>query len=555
MSYAYVAIALVCIYAVWVYFSIRSDRKNSLDKIRHDWGRPKSDYFPFHHISLYAELQKQKFFHQLSEQTLRDIDFQELFQFIDRTTTRPGQQYLYNKLIRPSGNINELETLNSQVKFFTNHTGTRESVQQDLLALSNSDAYHLSALLRNQLLKRPKWLKWLVADTMVVVLLLLLTPFYNVIALFLLIPATLNMVLHFWNKGNTDSFTKSFPQLHVLIRLSEKLLQKELPHPKDKVAQAIAALKPFQSKIKLLSLGQGGSVKDDLAQIGTYFVDLIKAFLLVEIHVLYHLTKELEDKQHHIATLFEYVGNIDLTISVASLRAEGKEVCVPQFIAPHKKISSKNIYHPLIKKCVTNTISVHTKSVLITGSNMSGKTTFLRTLIINSVLAQTICTCFAEAFTTPILKQFSSIRIDDDLLKGSSYYFEEINIMNSLVKEVNSGHQNLFVSDEVFKGTNTIERIASAKAILSYLNKGDNLVFVSTHDVELSGMLGSEYDLYHFTETIEEDQLHFDHRLKAGPLTTRNAIRLLELSHYPDEITREANRISSQLTNQQQIGL
>lgn len=551
MIYAYVAIAVISLYALWAYFNTRSKKRNRLDKIRYDWGRSKSDYFPFHRITSYAEVQKQKFFHQLSEQTLRDIDFNELFQFIDRTTTKPGQQYLYNKLIRPSGNSEELTTLNSQVKFFSDHAAIREGVQQDLLALSHSDAYHIAALLNDRLLERPKWLKWLIAYTVVVLLLLLLIPFYKIVVLFLLVPALLNMVLHFWNKGNTDSFTKSFPQLNVLIHLSEKLLQKELPHQKENVAQAIAALKPFQLKIKLLNLGQDGSIKDDLAQLGVYFTDLIKAFFLVEIHVLYHLTKELENRQHHVATLFEYVGNIDLTISIASLRAGGKVVCEPRLIARSKKISFKNIYHPLVKNCVTNTLSVHSKSVLITGSNMSGKTTFLRTLMINSVLAQTIYTCFAEEFTTPIVKQFSSIRIDDDLLKGSSYYFEEINIMASLVNEANSGHQNLFVSDEVFKGTNTIERIASAKAILSYLNKGDNLVFVSTHDIELSGILADEYDLYHFTETIDNGQLHFDHRIKVGPLTTRNAIRLLELSSYPEEITSEANRISSQLTNQQ----
>ncbi len=548
MIYAYVAFAVIVLYALWVYFSIRSKRRNSLDKIRYDWGRSKSDYFPFHRITSYAEVQKQKFFHQLSEQTLRDIDFNELFQFIDRTTTKPGQQYLYNKLTRPSGNSEELITLNSHVKFFSDHAEIREGVQQDLLALSHSDAYHIAALLKDRLLERPKWLKWLVADTVVVLLLLMLIPFYKVVVLFLLIPAILNMVLHFWNKGNTDSFTKSFPQLNALINLSEKLLQKELPHQKENVAQAIAALKPFQLKIKLLSLGQDGSIKDDIAQLGVYFTDLIKAFFLVEIHVLYHLTKELENKQHHVATLFEYVGNIDLTISIASLRAGGKVVCEPRLIARNKKISSKNIYHPLVKKCVTNTISVHSKSVLITGSNMSGKTTFLRTLIINSVLAQTIYTCFAEEFTTPIVKQFSSIRIDDDLLKGSSYYFEEINIMASLVNEANSGHQNLFVSDEVFKGTNTIERIASAKAILSYLNKSDNLVFVSTHDVELPAMLSDQYDLYHFTETIDNGELHFDHQIKVGPLTTRNAIKLLELCDYPQEIIAEANQISAKLS-------
>ena len=109
-------------------------------------------------------------------------------------------------------------------------------------------------------------------------------------------------------------------------------------------------------------------------------------------------------------------------------------------------------------------------------------------------------------------------------------------------------YQNLFILDEVFKGTNTIERIASAKAILSYLNKKNNLVFVSTHDVELSALLATQYELYHFAEAIENNQFYFDHKLKAGALKTSNAIRILELYNYPAEIIEEAQKISKNLS-------
>ena len=188
------------------------------------------------------------------------------------------------------------------------------------------------------------------------------------------------------------------------------------------------------------------------------------------------------------------------------------------------------------------------KSILITGSNMSGKTTFLRTLALNSILAQTIYTCFADTFNTPLLKLHSSVRIDDNLLDGKSYYFEEVTVMAALINEVKQDYQNLFILDEVFKGTNTIERIASAKAILSFLNKNNNMVFVSTHDVELSALLANEYELYHFAEAIENNQFHFDHKLKAGPLKTSNAIRILELYNYPAEIIEEAQSISKSLS-------
>lgn len=176
---------------------------------------------------------------------------------------------------------------------------------------------------------------------------------------------------------------------------------------------------------------------------------------------------------------------------------------------------------------------------------MSGKTTFLRTMMINSILAQSIYTCFAEQFVTPFMRQFSSIRIDDNLFNGRSYFFEEVNVIGLFIEEMQSGHQNFFILDEVFRGTNSIERTALSKAVLSYLNQGNNIVIVSSHDIELADMLGDEYDVYHFTETIENRQLSFDHRLRPGPLRTGNAIRLLELGEFPEEITTEARNLSA----------
>ena len=297
----------------------------------------------------------------------------------------------------------------------------------------------------------------------------------------------------------------------------------------------------------LLGLSRGGGLMDDLSQIVSYFVELLKAFFLIEVFTLFHLTRELENKKDSIEKLYHYVGNIDVALAVASLRAGQSKTCQPDFVETKKELSLKNVYHPLIPNCVKNDLIVNGKSALITGSNMSGKSTFLRTVIINSILAQSIHTCFADEFKTPLIRQFSSIRLDDNLFEGRSYYFEEVNVVASLLKEVDSPFQNIFILDEVFKGTNTIERIASAKAILSYLNRKENIVIVASHDMELSTMLQKEYDLYHFTDTIENDQLHFDHKIKPGQLRTRNAIKILELSNYPKDIIDEAKLLSQTL--------
>ena len=101
--------------------------------------------------------------------------------------------------------------------------------------------------------------------------------------------------------------------------------------------------------------------------------------------------------------------------------------------------------------------------------------------------------------------------------------------------------------DEIFKGTNSIERIAMSKSVLSYLAGNGNLVFVSTHDRELTGLLCEHYELYHFTEVIQEEKIVFDYNIKPGVLNTTNAIRILELNKFPAEIVEEAMQVSLRL--------
>ena len=117
-------------------------------------------------------------------------------------------------------------------------------------------------------------------------------------------------------------------------------------------------------------------------------------------------------------------------------------------------------------------------------------------------------------------------------------------IMAGLTKSENL---NLFLLDEIFKGTNTVERISAGKAVLSSLNEENNIVFVSTHDIELADLLKDEYDLYHFSEIVDHKTVDFDYKLKHGKLKNRNAIRILQINDYPESIITEAIEISEEL--------
>ena len=147
----------------------------------------------------------------------------------------------------------------------------------------------------------------------------------------------------------------------------------------------------------------------------------------------------------------------------------------------------------------------------------------------------------------PRMRVSSAIRISDDLLNDKSYYFEEVITIKQMIDKSEDEKPNLFLLDEIFKGTNTIERISAGKAVLSSLAKNNNIVFVSTHDIELADLLNDEYELYHFSEKVDNKTVAFDYKLKDGMLKNRNAIRILQINNYPESIIKEAMELSMEL--------
>jgi DNA mismatch repair ATPase MutS len=239
------------------------------------------------------------------------------------------------------------------------------------------------------------------------------------------------------------------------------------------------------------------------------------------------------------------VGQIDSSISIPSVRKGLDNYCIPVILA-EKNTMAKNVYHPLIPDCMEYSIYVHTKSVLLTGSNMSGKTSFIRKIGINVIAGLTLNTSIAEQFSMLKMRVFSAIRISDDLMNDKSYYFEEVLTIREMIDRSGNGNPNLFLLDEIFKGANTIERISAGKAVLSSLAKAHNIVFVSTHDIVLADLLENEFELFHFSEKVDNRTVDFDYKLKEGKLKNRNAIRILEINDYPENIIKEAIELSKE---------
>jgi DNA mismatch repair ATPase MutS len=243
-----------------------------------------------------------------------------------------------------------------------------------------------------------------------------------------------------------------------------------------------------------------------------------------------------------IDDMLTLVGEIEALIAVGAFRA-GRVYCIPVF-TDIPEIQAKNSYHPLIEAPVKNDYRVD-RGVLITGSNASGKSTFLKTAAINGILAQTSHTCMADSYRTGFFRICSSMALRDDIRSGNSYYMAEIKSLKRILDMLKQeGAPVLCFVDEVLRGTNTVERIAASTQILRSLAKTKGICFAATHDIELTYLL-KEYDNYHFEESIEENDISFSYKLFKGPSSTRNAIKLLQVMGYDDRIVKEAEKMAA----------
>jgi DNA mismatch repair ATPase MutS len=507
---------------------------------------PKDEDFDFDLIEHYFKhkVQTEKF-QIINNQIINDIDFYELFMFLDRTHSKIGQQYLYNRLLTIDRKI-EFDEQEQLIAYFIENEEIKLKIQSLLSKLSRREVGYISNLFLDGYITKPKWF-WIIGILSVVSFAaLVLTILYNKLFTLLLSIYLVNMGIHFWNKKNIMGYMDSIPQLSGFCKIAKKIAQMNiLPASEHPVLLSVKSILELKNGIKFFKLDTG--LQSDFENVVKFVWEVTKILFLIEPLIVFDVLKKLEGKRNDIQTIFEYLGKIDSAMSVASIRQEASRYCKPVFSDTIQPLEFTDIYHPLISGCISNSLKLSGKSILLTGSNMSGKTTFIRTIAVNLLLAQTINSCFADHFKLPPTRLFSAIRITDDLLNDKSYYFEEVLTIKNMINESQSGFNNVFFLDEIFKGTNTIERIAAGKAVLSYLAKSDkNKIFVSTHDIELADLLSSEYDLYHFTEVIQNEQIHFDYKLKQGNLSTKNAIRILEINDYPKEIVVEA-RIISQL--------
>ena len=333
----------------------------------------------------------------------------------------------------------------------------------------------------------------------------------------------------------TAAAQKPLAAMHRELRLYERLFSRledttfKSPHLIALQAQ-LKAGGAARSLRRLAALADHAHTRHNLI-----FLLLANAFFLSDLHFAHRIAHWQEEAAAHLGDWLAVWAETEVLLSLSTVGLVREVYAFPELLEDASpRLEAKNLTHLLIpeEKAVPNDIDATAGTRIITGSNMSGKTTYLRTVASACVLAYAGAPVPGERLCLSPLHIFTSIRVTDDAAHGLSTFYAEILRIKSMMAFKEKKLPMLIVIDEIFKGTNSADRLIGAREAISRLTGADFITLVSTHDFELCEIESDAAPVtnWHFEESYEDDKLLFDYKIKEGRCTTRNAQYLLKMA-------------------------
>jgi hypothetical protein len=468
----------------------------------------------------------------LDERTVDDVDLPLVFRAIDRTATPTGAQALWRWLAAPAVRLDVLAAREGALARLT-EPALRSRIRDALAGQASSDAPHLPRLLWEPLPGplRTRAYAALAAAVVVLGAVALWWPplLIGCVALFVA-----NVWIDDWVSVRTAPHAYALEILRRALASAERLIARGLWHD-PAIAHELAAFAGFRKRIAWLT------ASDPLS-----FIELVRAGLLVRLLLLDRWLRLIERERPRLRRLVLWLGEVDALVAVASLRAERADARVPRLSTGAPRIVAGDIVHPAIAGAIGNDLALDA-GLLVTGSNMSGKSTFLRAIAINAICAQSIHTTFGS-WEASLFRVLAVMRVADATADGMSTYAIEVAAIGSLVDAVarrEHGVPSLLVIDEPFRGTNPALRVPIAVSVLDYLGARD-LAIAATHDLDVAAQVDPRFARGHFCEA-DDDSGRFDRKLRPGVSPASNALALLIRAGYPraiiDAVERRAGHV------------
>lgn len=461
--------------------------------------------------------------------TWNDLDMDDVFKQMNHTWSFAGEDYLYYLLHVPPTSEEDWKIRENLITYYQEHEEERLELQ---MIFAEIGKYHGSSVYQNiqqsieYNAKAPLihygCLFLFIGSTIFTIL----NPVEGVGLLALC--AIINIGLYFYNRKALNCSMQAIQYFLKLWNGAGKIIKKkQIPDQAyaDRLKKDYSSLKKKLKKVSMPSAMpfEGGTI-----------VELLDYITHLDTIFFYRCIKRLNQEMELVENLVTTMGCLESMIAIGSFRELLPFYCCPEFV-DYGGVEVEQAYHPLLEFPVTNSIQA-SRGVLLTGSNASGKSTFLKTIAVNAILAQGVHTCSAACYRGQRYQILSSMALRDSLCQGESYYITEIKALKRVLDAGEKGQPVLCFVDEVLRGTNTVERIAASSQVLKMFCKEKILCFAATHDVELTYLLEPLFDNYHFQEQVIDGEVVFDYCLYEGRTNSRNAIRLLEMLGYEKEI-------------------
>jgi len=536
-GYFWASLGAVPLATLAIYLHIRWKELKTRKFLHDNWGKAVQRQRDFEEISLFFRNSPTASTH-VDDKTWADLNMNAIFADIDRTFTNQGEAELYNILRTPCApdGAQELQYRNQAIQMLRQHPVQREKLQMKLHKLGRDDFNKITHLLWEPLPDRSPWAFIYTVLALGAVAAIVTLPFTGTKGIFwIILSFSLNSFVHYRTNKTYTHHIPAITSLAGMLKSGRSLALlniQGLETEQKQLQQKTRLTRKILAKTRFL-------FPDETTSDALFLIQYIKILFLAEVRSFYGVVEDISRHRKELQEIYQLIGRMDVFQSVASYR-EGLEYVEPNFTSlPCLKV--RNVRHPLLKDPVSNSITIQDQGILITGSNMAGKSTFLRTLGVTAIMAQSIYTCLADQYTASYLQVVSSIDKADDISQQKSLYYAEAERLLHILRPEYSQLPGLCLIDELLSGTNYTERLAASEAILNYLKKKNVLVVVATHDMDLADKLQDTYQCYHFSDKVDKNNLSFDYKLKAGIATTRNAIKLLEHLGYPRDIILQAN--------------
>ncbi len=489
--------------------------------------------------------------------TWNDLDMDRVFRCMDYTVSSSGEDALYRYLRFPAMDEESLLSRKKHMEYLAGHKEDCVRYQTLMSRVGKTGKYTVYQYLDFlDAVEGSSCIADWIADIGILVFLVLgifVKTIFILPAVFLMF---YNGYTYFIKKNKIEPYFESLSCFVRTLKAVDGMQNMPRPFQKEFYAEYSRILdlkKQFDAFRRGSSLALENTASTgagDLSQLLMSYFKMIFHFDFIKFYSMLHIVKE---KKHEMIALIELSGEMEAQISMVYFREHLPCYIIPEFWneKDQKRYTATQMYHPLIADPVKNDVD-QKSCMLLTGSNASGKSTFLKMVALNALLAQSICTVCADFYQAAFYRIYSSMALRDSLSEGDSYFIVEIKSMKRIFDAVKASDIPVLCTiDEVLRGTNTAERIGASTELLKALSKQGVLCFAATHDMELTTYLKDVYDNYHFEEMVDGDQISFPYRLVNGPSRGRNAIRLLEAFGFDREITDNAHRLAEKLTGEQ----